>query len=136
MKEQNGKVCGFWLVFRAPDSLLAFFSGAFISVGLGFLTQGTIDLYKTFSAILMIVVSFLLVVWTICAKSLEESYVAAKEIIAQMSQTDSKYPLRFWRDLLNNHKKSKNLLLTVFILIAVFTVASIVLLVIPHLLPV
>lgn len=130
-KDSDKKASGFWLVFRAPESIIAFISGAFISTAINLFTGSQLDMYSAIAASIMVVVSLLLVLWTVCTKPLDDIYRGSKDIIDEEVKKDPRFSTEFWVGILNKNKKVKNTLLIVFITVLILTVAAVLFLVIP-----
>lgn len=129
-KEKHSNL--FWYLFRAPDSIIAFISGAFISAAINIFTDKTSDLFQLISAVMMFIVSLLLVLWMVIVKPLEEEFKAAKGIIEKTSETISNYSSLFWKDLINKRKSVKIGLLLIFSFSMLCILGSILLLIIPR----
>lgn len=122
----------FWLIFRAPESVIAFLSGAFVSAAINIFTDSDADTYRIVAAVLMLIISALFVVWTVCARPLDEKYRSAKQIIDEQSGADSKYPTKFWCGILDNNPKNKRVLIGIFIALSVLILAAVGFLVLPR----
>ena len=122
----------FWYLFRAPDSIIAFISGAFISAAINIFTDKTSDLFQLISAAMMFIVSLLLVLWMVIVKPLEEEFKAAKDLIEKTSETIPNYSSLFWKGLINKRKGVKIGLIIIFSLSMLFILGSILLLIIPR----
>lgn len=122
----------FWLIFRAPESVVAFLSGAFVSAAINIFTDVNADNYRIAAAVLMLIVSILFVVWTVCARPLDEKYRSAKQIIDEQSNADPKYPTKFWCGILDNNPKNKHALVGIFIAVIVLISITVLFLVLPR----
>lgn len=111
----------FYWIFRTPETMLAFISGALISGTINIFCNTEISQYYYIIAITLFVPSFNLVLWAIIAKPIEESY---RSIIKTGDDRKA-----IWMEELNKFKRSKIFLIILFFISLLCILVSFILLV-------
>lgn len=113
-------------IFRIPETILAFISGAVVSAAINIMTSPDLVCRWNYvvSALLMGLISLVLIVWTLIVKPLEIE-------LQEEKGENEKRLLSLWADKLANHKKEKILLLGCLLLSVLLTIVIVLLIILP-----
>lgn len=126
MSKKNINEHKFWSIFRAPETVIAFLSGALLSAAINIITSEMVRLwYNIVASVLMIVASLILVIWTVIVEPIKNEF--KKERDDQSWRLSS-----FWYEKLISHKNAKRWLLSCFIFVIVLFVLSLLFLIVPN----
>ena len=92
------------------------------------LLGGRYNVFCWISSILLILLSFLLIIWNLVIRPVEESFQTSKSLIYEKQEKDKLFHKKYWAALLDANKKIKYSMCVLFGLIVFIIVATFIIL--------